>query len=76
MAVCVCVCVCVPARSVVSDSLRPPWTVTRQVCLSMKFSRQEYWSGVPFPLQRTFSTQRLNSPLLRISCLGRQILYH
>ena len=25
-----------------------PWTVARQVTLSMEFSRQEYWSGLPF----------------------------
>ena len=26
-----------------------PWTVIRQAPLSMEFSRQEYWSGLPFP---------------------------
>ena len=26
-----------------------PWTVAYQVPPSMGFSRQEYWSGVPFP---------------------------
>ena len=26
-----------------------PRTVTRQAPLSMEFSRQEYWSGLPFP---------------------------
>ena len=26
-----------------------PWTVTHQALLSMGFSRQEYWSGLPFP---------------------------
>ena len=25
------------------------WTVAYQAPLSMRFSRQEYWSGVPFP---------------------------
>ena len=25
-----------------------PWTVACQAPLSMKFSRQEYWSGLPF----------------------------
>ena len=25
------------------------WTVARQAALSMGFSRQEYWSGLPFP---------------------------
>ena len=28
-----------------------PWTVARQVPLSMEFSRQEYWSGLAFPSQ-------------------------
>ena len=26
-----------------------PWTVTYQAPLSMGFSKQEYWSGLPFP---------------------------
>ena len=26
-----------------------PWTVARQAPLSMEFSRQEYWSGLPCP---------------------------
>ena len=30
-------------------TLCDPWTVTHQAPLSMEFSRQEYWSGWPFP---------------------------
>ena len=26
-----------------------PWTAAHQAPLSMGFSRQEYWSGLPFP---------------------------
>ena len=26
-----------------------PWTVPRRTLLSAEFSRQEYWSGLPFP---------------------------
>ena len=26
-----------------------PWTTARQTPLSMRFSRQEYWKGLPFP---------------------------
>ena len=26
-----------------------PWTIVHQASLSMEFSRQEYWSGLPFP---------------------------
>ena len=37
------ICVC----SVVSDSLNL-WTLAHQVPPSMEFSRQGYWSGLPF----------------------------
>ena len=47
--VCVCVYVHVHAYSVVSNSFTTPWTVARQAPLSMEFSRQEYWSGLPLP---------------------------
>ena len=33
---------------VMSNSVTP-WTVACQAPLSMKFSRQEYWGGLPFP---------------------------
>ena len=36
------------SSSVVSDSVTA-WTVARQAPLSMGFSRQEYWSGLPCP---------------------------
>ena len=39
---------CGPAYSVVSDSASL-WTVARQAPLSIEFSRQEYWSALPFP---------------------------
>ena len=35
--------------SVMSDYFATPWTITCQAPLSMEFSRQEYWSGSPFP---------------------------
>ena len=38
------------AQSVISDSLRLSWTIARQAALSMGFSRQESWSGLPSPL--------------------------
>ena len=42
-----------------------------QAPLSMGFSRQEYWSGEPFPLQGISPTQGLNPHLLQ----RRQILH-
>ena len=35
--------------AVTSDSLRPQGHVARQAPLSMGLSRQESWSGLPFP---------------------------
>ena len=50
---CVCLtvyymCVCMLSRSVTFDSVTP-WTEAHQAPLSMKFSRQKYWRGLPFP---------------------------
>ena len=48
--ICVCV-VCVLCAQLVSCVwlFVTPWTVAHQAPLSMAFSRQEYWSGLPFP---------------------------
>ena len=40
------VCVCV---SSVLSIFVTPWTIALQAPLMMEFSRQEYWSGLPFP---------------------------
>ena len=37
------------SRQVLSNSFVTLWTVARQAPLSMGFSKQEYWSGLPFP---------------------------
>ena len=47
-AVCVCVCVCVCMSSCVQPFVIP-LTVAHHAPLCMNFSRQEYWSGLPFP---------------------------
>ena len=46
-----------------------PWTVARQSPLPMGFSRQEHWSGLPFPSPGDFpnlgmETLSLRSPAL------------
>ena len=41
-----CKCICMCAKSGLSAIL---WTVALQAPLSMGFSRQEYWSGLPCP---------------------------
>ena len=48
--VCVCMCVCVCGQLLIRVQLfATPWTIACQAPLSMGFSRQEYWSGLPFP---------------------------
>ena len=39
--------------------LATPWTAAYQAPLSMGFSRQEYWSGVPLPTAHQFLTHVL-----------------
>ena len=64
------------------------WSVALQVPPSMGFSRQEYWSGLPFPSPGAFPEPgiELRSPALQAdslpseppgnSCISRWILYH
>ena len=48
-----------------------PWTVARQAPLSMELSRQEYWSGLPFPFPGDFPDPRITpwSPALQADSL-------
>ena len=48
-----------------------PWTVARHAPLSMEFSRQEYWSGLPFPSpgDRPDSRIKPKSPTLQADFL-------
>ena len=74
MCVCVWVCVCVCVRnSAMSNSLWP-WTVACQAPLLIGFSRQEYWSGLPFPPPGNLPNPRIEPGLLHcrwiLYCLG------
>ena len=52
-----------------------PWTVAHQAPLSMGFSRQEYWSGVPFPTPGDLpDLSRHQTHASCVSYIGRQIL--
>ena len=52
-----------------------PGTVAHQAPLSMKFSRQEYWSRLPFLLPRDLPDPRIKPTSLNVSCIGRWVLY-
>ena len=43
-----------------------PWTVEHQTSLSMAFSRQEHWSGLPFSVSGIFPTKGSNLCLLHL----------
>ena len=52
-----------------------PWTVAHRAPLSMGFSRQEYWSGLPFPPLGGSSRPWDRTCTSHVSCIGRQVLY-
>ena len=53
-----------------------PWTVALQVPLTMGFSRQEYWSGLPVPSPGDLPNPGIEPMSLMSTCIGRQVLYH
>ena len=60
-----------------------PWTVPYQASLSVGFSREAHWSGLPFPFSGIFLTQSSNLRLLPwqedplpLSHLGRSVKLH
>ena len=59
--------------SVMSDLT--PWTVAQQAPLSMEFSRQEYWSGQPFPTPRDLPNPGIesSSPALQVDSLPSEL---
>ena len=46
------------------------WTVTHQAPLSMEFSRQEYWSGLPFPSPGSLPNSGIKPMSLAFLALG------
>ena len=61
--------------SVMSDSATP-WTVARQAPPSMGFSRQEYWSGLPFPTPGGLPDPRIEPVSLGSPALEGRLFYH
>ena len=53
-----------------------PWTVAYQAPLSMGFSRQEYWSGVPFPSPGDLPDPGIKPGLLHCRQTLYQLSYH
>ena len=57
------------------STLETPGTVAFQVPLSMGFSRQEYWSGLPFPSPGDFPNPGIEprSPALQVDSLPTEL---
>ena len=52
-----------------------PWTIAHQAPPSMEFSRQEYWSGLPFPSPGNLPNPgiELGSPALQVDSLPTEL---
>ena len=66
-------CVCVPSHFSGVRLFVTLLTVTHQVILSMGFSRQEYWSGLPCPSCRESSIPGDETHVSYVFCVGRQV---
>ena len=55
---------CVGVHSVVFDTFATPWTAAHWAPLSKEFSRQEYWSALPFPISGDHLNPGINLHLL------------
>ena len=53
-----------------------PWAVARQAPLSMGFSRQEQWSGLPFPPPGDLPAPGIEPTSLTSPAIDRRVLYH
>ena len=52
------------------------WTLSRQALLSTGFSRQEYWSGLPFPLPGDFPNPGIEHMSLNLLHWQAGVLYY
>ena len=64
-----CVCVFVTQLCLTLCTL---WTVAHQAPLSMEFSRQEYWSELPFPFPGDLPNPEIEPGFPEL----RQVIYH
>ena len=53
-----------------------PWTVALWASLSMEFSRQEYWSELPFPTPSDLSSPGIEPASLLYPALAGRFFYH
>ena len=66
---CVCVCMCTLSHFSRIQLFATLWTAAHQASLSIRFSRQEYWSGFPCPPLEDL-------PQTHISCIAGGFFTH
>ena len=79
---CLCVCICIHTHTYIHECVLSrfscvwlfvtSWTIAHQASLSMGFSRQEFWTGLPFHSPGNLPTQGSNPCLLHC----KQVLYY
>ena len=67
--------VCVQSRFSRVWFFATPWTAAYQGPLSLGFSRQEYWNGLPCPLPGDLPDPGIKPTVFFISCIGRWVLF-
>ena len=70
---CVSVCVCALNCDQLFVTL---WTKALQAPLSMEFSRQEYWSGLPFPSPGDLPNPEIKPISLEPTALAGEFFFH
>ena len=73
---CVWVCVCEYSVFQSCPTLWPHGLEPTRLSLSLEFSRQGFWSGLPFPSYRASFRPRDQTCISCVSCIDRKILYH
>ena len=71
-----CMRVCLPSPYSCVWLFVTLWVIACQSPLPMGFSRQEYWSGLPWPPPGDLPDPGIETASLNFSHIGRQVLYH
>ena len=70
-----CVQACVICCFTSVQLFATPWPIAHQVPLSMEFSREEYWSGLPCPPSGDLQDPRIESQSLQSPAVAGGVLY-
>ena len=70
-------CACMLSHFSHAQLFVTPWTLAHQTPLSIEFSRQEYWSGLPFPSSGDLPDPGIEPVCVSyVSWISKWVLYH